>query len=90
MKNQTDEDDLPPLSVTEATVEKARKLVAEMLAQSARKKMVAANEHTFGEEDTHPETVPVAAPSLPYTDRDDDTLVRDENGEWVMKKYQDL
>lgn len=84
--NQTAKEDLPPASVSEATVERARNLEKEMLARSARKKTVATNDEKFGEADVQEESVP----SLPYLERDDDELVRDpKDDKWVMKKYQD-
>ncbi len=89
MNHQTDKDDLPPSPVTEATVEKARRLEKEMLAQSARKRTPAANDNIFGEVDSQPQPPLRQESSLSYTDRDDDELVRGEDGEWVLKKYKD-
>jgi hypothetical protein len=87
MNNQTDKEDLPPASVREATVEKARKLEQEMLARSARKRTDAANESEFGEDPAQPAQ---EISLLPYVDREDDELVVDpKDGKYIMKKYQE-
>jgi hypothetical protein len=87
MNNQINKDDLPPASVSESTVEKARKLEQEMLARSARKRTAAANESEFGEDPAQPAQ---EISSLPYVDREDDELVVDpKDGKYIMKKYQE-
>ena len=71
--------DIPPGNVSEETVERARNMEKEMLERSRRMKTPAANE-------TANETLA----GLPYADPDDNELERDENGEWVMKKYKGI
>ncbi|MEZ0209273.1 MAG: hypothetical protein ACAH17_03810 [Candidatus Paceibacterota bacterium] len=86
MKKEVDIE-LPSLPVTEATVEKARKLQEEMLARSARKRKEASNTGEFEASKVPVSPAQPIKPSLPYLDRDDDELVIDPaDGRHVLKK----
>jgi hypothetical protein len=91
-ENEMKDEDVvsPPLApfVYDAALEKQRQFVAERMRKKENR--TAANDAVLPEEKDSNIPEEVEDPLLPYIDRDDNELEKDENGEWVMKKYRNV